>query len=77
MFGLQIIDIAIGLIFIYLILALTCTAVNELIASWLDRRTNNLFQGLRNLLSDSTVEGSTGAELVGPSHLPIKSLEEN
>ena len=79
MFGLQIIDIAVGLVFIYLILALTCTAVNELIAGWLDRRTNNLFQGLRNLLSDSTWKDSTGADLVGAfySHPLIKSLEEN
>jgi hypothetical protein len=79
MFGLQILDIAIGLIFIYLILALTCTAVNELIAGWLDRRTNNLFQGLRNLLSDPSWKSSTGADLVGSfySHPLIKSLEEN
>ena len=80
MFGLQILDVAIGLIFVYLILALTCTAVNELIAGWLDRRRNNLFQGLRNLLSDPTWKGlSPGADLVGSfySHPLIKSLEEN
>lgn len=84
MFGLQILDIAIGLIFIYLILALTCTAVNELIASMLDRRTNNLFEGLKNLLSDSTWKPSSpgdaaGTDLVGAfySHPLIKSLEEN
>ncbi len=84
MFGLQIIDIAVGLIFIYLILALTCTAVNELIAGWLDRRTNNLFQGLRNLLSDDKVKDKAPGSkpettLVASfySHPLIKALEEN
>ena len=79
MFGLQILDVAIGLIFIYLILALTCTAFNELIAGWLDRRTNNLFQGLKNLLSDPAWKASTGVDLVSSfySHPLIKSLEEN
>ena len=84
MFGLQIIDIAVGLIFIYLILALTCTAVNELIAGWLDRRTNNLVQGIRNLLSDPKVKdkapgGNADATLVDSfySHPLIKALEEN
>ncbi len=90
MFGLQILDIAIGLIFIYLILALTCTALNEVIASWLDRRTNNLAAGIRNLLNDSTVQvPSMGSPPIGSppavqsladsfySHPLIKALEEN
>ena len=84
MFGLQIIDIAVGLIFVYLILALTCTAVNELFAGWLDRRTKNLVQGIRNLLDDKKVKdkapgGSPDATLVDSfySHPLIKALEEN
>lgn len=84
MFGLQILDIAIGLIFIYLILALTCTAVNELIAGALDRRSKNLFQGITNLLKDSDVkvpsgEGAASQDLLASffSHPLIKSLEEN
>lgn len=84
MFGLQILDIAIGLIFIYLILALTCTAVNELIAGALDRRSKNLFAGIRNLLNDPAVkvpsaDGAGGEGLVTSfySHPLIKSLEEN
>ncbi len=83
MFGMQTLDIAIGLIFIYLMLALTCTAINELIAGWFDRRSKNLIMGIRNLLEDSTdnkrassVKDETG--LVGRfySHPLIRSLEE-
>jgi len=84
MFGLQIIDIAVGLIFIYLILALTCTAVNELIAGWVDRRTKNLVQGIRNLLNDAKVTdkapgSNPDTSLVESfySHPLIKALEEN
>ncbi|HKB66421.1 MAG TPA: hypothetical protein VKC61_11240 [Pyrinomonadaceae bacterium] len=84
MFGLQIIDIAVGLIFIYLILALTCTAVNELIAGWVDRRTKNLVQGIRNLLNDAKGKDSAPGSkpdttLVDSfySHPLIKALEEN
>jgi hypothetical protein len=50
MFGLQILDIAIGLIFVYLILALTCTAISEFIAGLIDRRSKNLQMGIGNLL---------------------------
>jgi hypothetical protein len=83
MFGLQILDIAIGLILIYLILALTCTAVNELIAGAFDRRSKNLFSGIQNLLNDPTVkvkasDGATQDLLTSfYSHPLIKALEEN
>jgi hypothetical protein len=83
MFGLQIVDIAIGLIFVYLILALTCTAINEMIAGWLNRRNKNLFEGIRNLLSDPQVKDKAGKNadqtLVESfySHPLIKVLEEN
>lgn len=84
MFGMQILDIAIGLIFIYLMLALTCTAINELIAGWLDRRSKNLIMGIRNLLEDSTAQTNRPASvrdetgIVGRfySHPLIRSLEE-
>lgn len=83
MFGMQILDIAIGLIFIYLILALTCTAINELFAGWFDRRSKNLVMGIRNLLQDSKERDSKSNKddensLVSKfySHPLIKSLEE-
>jgi hypothetical protein len=80
MFGMQILDIAIGLVFIYLVLALTCTAINELFAGWLDRRSKNLVMGIRNLLESSSSKTAAADEqnLVGLfySHPLIKSLEE-
>src|SRR5262245_20232391 len=55
MFGLQILDIAIGLIFVYLVLSLICTTVSELLAGLFNRRSRNLFMGIRRLLEDETV----------------------
>ena len=83
MFGLQILDIAIGLIFVYLILALTCTAINEMIAGWFNRRNKNLFEGIRNLLNDPQVKDKGGKNANQPlvesfySHPLIKALQEN
>src|ERR1051325_6016070 len=83
MFGMQTLDIAIGMIFIYLTLALTCTAINEVIAGWLDRRSKNLVMGIRNLLQDPTERSNKSRRdaqdgLVGKfySHPLIKALEE-
>lgn len=53
MFGLQALDIALGLILVYLILSLICTATNELIAGLFKLRARNLVQALQNLLRDS------------------------
>jgi len=50
MFGMQILDVAIGLIFIFLLLSLLVTAANELIASWLKRRSSTLWRGVVKLL---------------------------
>src|SRR5262245_30404228 len=55
MFGLQVIDIALGLIFVYLLLALICTTASELLAGFLNRRSRNLFIGIRGLLEDEAV----------------------
>lgn len=55
MFGLQTLDIAIGLIFVYLLLALICTTVSELLAGLFNRRSRNLFTGIRGLLEEETV----------------------
>ncbi len=52
MFGSSILDTAIGLVFIYLVLSLTCTALNEWIAGMLSRRSKTLYEGLQTLLWD-------------------------
>lgn len=50
--GLPMIDVAIGLIFIYLILSLVCTSIMEGLAGGTDWRRKNLEKGLMNLFGD-------------------------
>jgi hypothetical protein len=57
MFGSSILDVAIGLIFVYLFLSLICSAVNEGIASLVNKRGNILFEGIKNLLNDPKFTG--------------------
>ncbi len=59
MFNSTILDVAIGLIFVYLLLALLCTTVNEMIASWRKRRAKKLEEGIRVLLGDGPTGGLT------------------
>jgi hypothetical protein len=57
MFGSSVLEIAIGLMFIYLLLSLACTALNEAIASVLNKRGAYLFEGVKNLLNDPAFTG--------------------
>ena len=52
MFGSSILEVAIGLILIYLLLSLICTAVQETLEAYLKIRASNLEKGLRELLHD-------------------------
>lgn len=56
MFGLQVLDVGLGLVFVYLFLSLTCTAATELIAGILKLRAKTLTQGIGNLLRDSDIQ---------------------
>ena len=49
-FGSNVLEIGIGLIFVYLIVSLVCTAANEALASLFSWRAQNLRAGIRNLL---------------------------
>jgi hypothetical protein len=71
MFGLQTLDIAVGLVFIYFVLSIICTAANEMIASWLKLRADSLEEGIRNLLKDPQKPELAGKFL---DHPLIKSL---
>ena len=51
MFGLPVLDVAIGLIFLYLVLSLVCTSANELLSSAVGLRARFLQLGILNLLS--------------------------
>lgn len=47
-----IIDVALGLILLYLVLSLICTTINELIAAFLTLRANNLASTINQLIDD-------------------------
>ena len=63
MFGSTVLEIAIGLVFVYLVLSLVVTAASEVIASWLRWRATNLFQGIQELLRDSEHGGAFAKKL--------------
>jgi hypothetical protein len=54
LFGSTILDVAIGLIFVYLLLAIICTSLNEWIASVFGLRAKTLELGIRQLLDRQT-----------------------
>ena len=45
-------DVAVGLIFVFFILALVCSGINEAIAWWLRWRAQDLERGVWELLQD-------------------------
>lgn len=49
-----IIDVALGLILLYLVLSLICTTINELLAALLKLRARNLASTIRKLIDDET-----------------------
>jgi hypothetical protein len=57
MFGSSMLDIAIGIVFIFLLLSIFATAINEIILSLLSMRGKFLLRGIQALLSDNTVDG--------------------
>ena len=59
MFGLQMLDVVIGIVFIYLLLSLVCSALGEMIASVLKCRARCLRQSLRELFNDKDGTGLT------------------
>ena len=63
MFGSEILDVAIGLMFVYLIMSLICSSLRELAEGWFKTRAMFLHVGLRQLLRDDT-----GADLVRMLH---------
>ena len=57
MFGSQVLDVSVGLVFIYLLLSIICTAANEMIAALLSLRARNLAKGIANLFADKRIKG--------------------
>jgi hypothetical protein len=57
MFNTAILDVAMGMVFVYLLLSLMSSAANELIELWLKNRATDLERGLRELLNDPNGDG--------------------
>lgn len=57
MFGSAVLETAIGLVFIFLLLSLACTAAKEGIELWWKRRSIDLERGIRELLDDPASAG--------------------
>jgi hypothetical protein len=49
----QVLEVAIGLVFVYLVLSTVCSGIKEVIAHVLDLRANVLENAIRNMLGDS------------------------
>jgi hypothetical protein len=59
LFNTSILDVAIGMIFIYLLLSLLCSALNELIEVLLKKRAMDLERGIRELLQPNSKAGTS------------------
>jgi hypothetical protein len=57
MFGSSIIDIVIGMVFVFLLLSLLASTINEIILSFLNMRGKELLRGLKTLLDDANATG--------------------
>jgi hypothetical protein len=65
MFNSAIIDVAIGIAFVYLFLSLVCSVVNEGIAALLALRSKNLVAGINSLFSESKLsDGNTFVQAI-------------
>jgi len=81
--NLPILDVAIGICFIYLLLGLICTTVNEAISGWLGTRSKFLDRGIGRLLGNDALKQALYAHpLIGslaandgaarPSYIPAE-----
>lgn len=59
MFGMESLDVMVGIITIYLIFALACTAIVEAASTWLSIRSKNLEVALEEFLHGNITEGNS------------------
>ena len=76
MFGSVILEVALGVILLYLLLSVVCSSVNELVAWALNWRAKTLKSGIQQLLNDPTLQGIADHiyqhPLIKPVHPPGK-----
>lgn len=75
MFGIESLEVMIGIITIYLIFALACTAIVEAISTWLNVRSSNLETALEEFLHGSVDEGKNFTEAFF-AHPVVQTLSE-
>src|SRR5678815_964635 len=74
MFNSTIIDVAIGMIFIYLLLSLMCSSANEIIELMLKKRAIDLERGIRELLDPGSKSGTPDVVQKLYNHPLVNSL---
>src|SRR6185503_8116529 len=74
MFNSNILDVAIGMIFIYLLLSLMCSAANEIIELLLKKRAIDLERGIRELLCPGSESGTDDIVAKLYNHALINNL---
>jgi len=60
MFNSAILDVAVGVIFVFLLVSILCTAIREGMEAWLKTRAAYLEYGIRELLQDKSGKGLAG-----------------
>src|SRR5277367_4330760 len=70
MFNSSVLDVAIGLVFVYLVLGLMCTTVNEWLAQLFKTRAATLKEGIRQLLNAPP----DGTYLIRPEDINVAAL---
>ena len=79
MSGIVLLDVAIGLVFTYLILSMICSGIIEMIAAKFGWRGKYLVTGLENILKDQKIRDPDGSKTALSSailaHPHIKSLK--
>jgi len=66
MFGSQVLEVAIGLVLLYLLLSLICSSIREGLEAWLKTRAADLERGIRELLDDPQGTGLAQAVYTHP-----------
>jgi hypothetical protein len=75
MFGLEALDVLIGLVTVYLVFALACTAIVEAFAAWFKVRSKNLSAALGEFLAGDIKQGETFVNAFY-SHPLVQSLSK-
>lgn len=64
MFGSEILDVAIGLFFVFAVLSLVCSALREMLEAWFKTRAVFLEDGIRELLGEATKQGTPWSRIM-------------